>query len=85
MGVGVPSLEENADLPEFTPERAHLLLHGVYGDFPHHNNGSHLEGGVVDDALCQYCWRWIAAQSASWYDTPSGALGRRFTSILAAE
>ena len=28
--------EENADLPGFTPERAHLLLQGVYGDFPHH-------------------------------------------------
>ena len=27
----------------------------------------------------------IAAQSASWYATPSGAVGRRFTAILAAE
>ena len=31
------------------------------------------------------CWRRITAQSARWSDTPSGALGRRFTTILAAE
>ena len=36
--------EENADLPGFTPESAQLLLQGVYGDFPHHNDGAHLDG-----------------------------------------
>ena len=34
---------ENADLPGFTPDRANLLLQGVYGDFPHHNDGAHLD------------------------------------------
>ena len=29
-GRGVPPPEENANLPDFTPERAHLLLRGVY-------------------------------------------------------
>ena len=33
VGGGVPPPEENADHPDFTPERAHLLLQGVYGDF----------------------------------------------------
>ena len=42
--------EENTDLSGFTPERAHLLLQGVYGDFPHHNDGSHPDGGIADDA-----------------------------------
>ena len=37
--------EENADLLGFTPERAHLLLQGVYGDFLHHKDGSHLDRG----------------------------------------
>ena len=32
-----------------------------------------------------YVWRRLAAQSASWYATPSGAVGRRFTEILAAD
>ena len=62
-----------------------MLLQGVYGDFPHHNDGSHLDGGIADDATWQRCWRRLAAQSANWYATPSGAVGRRFTAILAAE
>ena len=77
--------EENADLPGFTPERAHLLLQVVYGDFPHHNDGSPLDRGIADDTAWQRSWRRLAAQSASWYATPSGAVGRRFTAILAAE
>ena len=40
-----PHPEENADLQDFTLESMHLLLQEVYGDFPHHNNGSHLDGG----------------------------------------
>ena len=51
MGGGLPPPEENAVLPDFTLERAHLLLREVYGDFPHHNNRSHLDGGVTYDAL----------------------------------
>ena len=61
------------------------MLKGVYGDFLHHNNGSHLDGGVADDAIWQRRWRQLAAQSASWYAMPSGAVGRRFTAILDAE
>ena len=49
-GDGAP-LEENADHPDFTPERAHLLLQGVYGYFLHHNNGSHLDRGVTDNTI----------------------------------
>ena len=77
-GGAFPPLEENADHPDFTPERAHLLLQGVYGDFLHHNDGSHLDGGVADDALWQRCWCQLAAQSESWYATPSGVVGRCF-------
>ena len=73
------------DLPEFHPEHAHLLLQEVYGDFLHHNDGSHLDEGIADNAVWQLCWRRLAAQSASWYATPSGAVGRRFMAILAAE
>ena len=38
-----PPPEENTDLPGFHPERAHLSLQGVYGNFLHHNDGSHLD------------------------------------------
>ena len=83
-GGTCPHPEENADLPEFTPERAHLLLQRVYGDFLHHNDGLHLDRGIADNALWQRCWRRLVEQLASWYDTPSGAVGRRFTAILAS-
>ena len=85
MGRDDTPREENADLPGFIPERAHLLLQRVYRDFPDHNDGSHLDGGIADDAAWKSRWRRLSAQSASWYATPSGALGRRFTEILAAE
>ena len=73
------------DLPDFTPERAHRLLQGVYGDFPNHNDGSHPDRRVVNDAIWQSRWRRLAAQLASWYVTPYIMVGRRFTEILAAE
>ena len=85
MGGDATPPEENLDLPGFNPEYSHLLFQGVYGDFPHHNYGAHLDGGIADDTAWQRRWRWLAAQSASWYATPSGAVGRRFTAILAAE
>ena len=77
--------EENADILEFRPECAHLLLQGVYGEFPHHNDGAKLDRGIMDNAVWQRRWRRIAAQSESWYVTPKGAVGSRFTEILAAE
>ena len=85
VGGGVPPLEENAHLPDFNPERVHLLLQGVYGDYLHSNDGSHLDGGVADDAIWQRRWHQLAAQSAIWYTTPSGAVGHRFAAILTAE
>ena len=80
-----PSTEEVADLKGFTPARAHLSLREVYGDFSHQNNGTHLAGGVPDDAMWKSLWRQPAAQSARWYSTPPGKVGRRFTTVLVAE
>ena len=61
------------------------MLREVYRDFPHHNDGSHLDRGVADNAIRQRRWRRLAAQAASWYATPSCAVGRCFTAILSAE
>ena len=85
MGGNVPPPEENADLPVFCPECVHMLLQEVYGDFLHHNDRSHLDGGIMDDAVWKHRWRQLAAQSVSWYGTPYGAVGRCFMVILAAE
>ena len=85
VGGRLSPSEENADLPDFTPECAHLLLWEVYGDLLHHNDGLQLDRRVADDAIWQRRWIQLAEQSDSWYATPSGAVGRRFTAILAAE
>ena len=84
-GSAPPPPEENAVLPEFTPERAHLLFWEVYKDFPHHNNASHLDGGVADDAIWKRRWHRLAAKSESQYAKPSGEVGRRFTANLVAK
>ena len=49
--VGGGACPQNVDHPYFTPERAHMLLRGVCGDFPHHKDRSHLDGGVMDNAV----------------------------------
>ena len=41
--------------------------------------------GVLENSFCQQRWRRLAVQLASWYYTPSGAVGHRFTKILAVE
>ena len=60
-------------------------MQDVYGDLPHHNDGMHLARGVPNDATWKIRWRWIATQSTSWYSTPPGKAGLRFTAVLAAE
>ena len=62
MGGNMPLLEENADLLGFHPERAHLLLQEVYGNFPHHNDGAHLDRGIMNDYIWQRPWLRLATQ-----------------------
>ena len=81
----LPSMEEGTDLQGFTPARAHLSLWEVYGELPYHNGGTHLAEGVPDNATWQSRWRWLDAQSYSWYSMPPGKVGHRFTAVLAAE
>ena len=38
VGGDVSPLEENVELPDFIPGRAHLLLQGVNLEFLYHNN-----------------------------------------------
>ena len=82
---GTPPPQRKMQASRDPPEILHLLLLGVYGNFLHHNNGSQLDWGIADDAAWQRRWHRLAAQSASWYATPSSVVGHRFTAILAAE
>ena len=54
-GVGVPPQEECAYLTDFSPNRAHLLLKGVYRYYPHHHDRFHLDRGVLGDAVWHNC------------------------------
>eukprot|EP00957_Ditylum_brightwellii_P115690 8824361-Ditylum_brightwellii.AAC.1 len=57
----------------------------VYGDTIHLNDGTHLDGGVEGDRKWQERWRQLAGRPHNWYQVPSGAVGRRFVSLMAME
>ena len=69
-GGTLPPTEKNMDIPDFTPEREHMLLRGVHRNFPHNNDGLHLDRWVTDNAIWQRRCLQLAAQSASWYAMP---------------
>ena len=79
--------EDGADLPGYVLTEADRRLNEVYGDHPHRNDGTHLDGGIADDRKWQERWRRIAQLNTSMYDLPLGArrLGRRFVKTLAEE
>ena len=77
--------DPGADRPGFEPVPADKLLEAVYGDWPHQNDGRHLDGGVEGDATWQRRWRRIADLSTTHYAVPKGNVGRRFVNTLAKE
>jgi hypothetical protein len=80
--------EDLADLDHYVETDADALLNHLYGDHPHSNDGTHLEGGVgaASDALWQSHWRRVVQRRPLWYKPPQGRVGRLFirtlTSIL---
>jgi hypothetical protein len=70
------------DLPGYVPTKADLKLKEVYGDYLHQNDGTHLDGGIQDDAEWQERWRKLVPLPAQRYQAPGGAVGRRFLRIL---
>jgi len=79
------STEPVADLPGSKVNAADQLLDSVFGDYPHQNDGCHLDGGITNDALWQRQWKCIAQLNTSLYAAPKGKVGQRFVSTLAAE
>ena len=61
---GMPLQGKGSDLPDFPLSSVHLWLQEFYGDFPHHNDGSYLYKGVMDNTVLQSHWRLLAAQLA---------------------
>ena len=77
--------DEGADLPGYIVTEADQLLDTAYGDHVHDNAGTHLNGGVANDALWQRRWRRMAQLATTRYQAPPGKVGRRFLTILVAE
>ena len=46
-----------ADLPGYRIIEADCCLDGIYGDHVHANDGTHLDGGIKDDATWQRSWK----------------------------
>ena len=77
--------EPGADLDGATLAEADLLLDRIYGDHPHDNDGTHLDGGVPDDALWQHRFDQLSVRSPSHYSLPNGRVGKRFVRLLTEE
>ena len=74
-----------ADLQGHQLTQCDLKLRSVYGDYVHRNDGTHLTGGINDDALWQTRWRRISNLTPRFYDAPKGKAGRRFVILLTEE
>ena len=84
--IDVPMVGEvGADLPGVEPTAADYKIGGVYGDHPHQNDGTHLDGGVADDKLWQERWKRIVQLTPTHYIVPKGPVGRRFITTLCLE
>ena len=53
--------EEVADLEGVVPSKAYCRLIQMYGYHIHHNNSSHMEGGIADNHIYQVRWRLLVS------------------------
>ena len=61
------------------------LLHSVYSDHVHDNDGTHLSGEIDDDATWQHYWLRMVQLPSTRYQAPPGKIGRRFLTIFTSE
>ena len=77
--------EVGADLPSYILTETDKLLDSVYGDHPHQNDGSQLDGGVASNNFWYKHWKLLIQYNPTHYIVPKGAIGRRFVQQLAKE
>ena len=77
--------EAGADLQGHRLTPCDIKLRSVYGNHVHRNDGTHLTGGIYDDALWQTRWRRISNLTLRFYDAPKGKAGQRFVILLTEE
>jgi hypothetical protein len=56
MGESLRPKTMGADLSGFVLTYTDTYMDKVFGDHIHHNDGTHLDGGVGDDAIWQQHW-----------------------------
>merc|ERR1711884_89602 len=77
--------EDGADLQGYELTEADRLLDSVYGNHAHANNGTHLNGGILDDRKWQKRWKKVVQVSSHWFKVPQGRTEQRFLSLLTEE
>ena len=77
--------DTDADLPGYLVTEADRLLDTVLGDHVHDNDGTHLRGGIANDAIWQRRWKRMAQLATTRYQVPPGKVGRRFITVLVHE
>jgi hypothetical protein len=60
------------------------MMDKVYGDHVHHNDGTHLDGGISNDTSWQDYWKRIIVFPGQNYNLPKGKVGKRFIFTLAS-
>jgi hypothetical protein len=83
-GEDKPHEREDGNVPGSSLSDADQKMDKVYGEV-HQNPGTHLLGGIADDALWQERWLQLVFSPSHAYDIPSGAVGNWFVERVAEE
>ena len=72
----------NSDHSRYQLSQADAALDLVYGDHIHQNDGSQLDGGIIDDLVWQNYYKLLVTYTPSQYTVPRNSLGQRFLDTL---
>ena len=78
-------LENSSDLEGYQKTEVDKELQRVYGDYVHKNLGTHLDGGVRDDADWQRRWRALVVWPSRRFEVPKGAVGHKYVAQITKE
>ena len=76
--AAVTGEKKSADLPDFVFTDIDRKMDAVYGDHVHQNDGTHLNGGIADDAEWQARFNTLIVLHNQQYDLPRGRVGHTF-------
>jgi hypothetical protein len=77
--------QEEGDTPGSPTSDADRMINEVSRDHLHQNPGTHLNGGIADNALWQERWQQLVSFPSQAYDVPSGAIGKWFVKKVSDE